>query len=127
VANREEKPKLLKITYVGALLFFCLGIVGLYISLMARKRAVAEQAKIHRLFDAAKRALILIESEDDDKILVGLQLLSVYDIGSIRMKAFPRLMQLSNYQNKQIAELAKHVIRLSQSASENEIAQTKAS
>lgn len=110
---------------MGALLFFCLGIVVLYMSFRAKKRAVAEHAKIHRLFDAAKRALILIESDDDKEILVGLQLLSVYDIGSIRIKALPRLIKLRDNKNKQIAELAKHIIHLSQSG-ESKVAQIKA-
>jgi hypothetical protein len=107
---------MLNLTYLGAILFFGFGILVLYLSFLARKRAVAERAKINRLFESAKRALLLIESEKPDEILVGLQLLSVYDIASIRIKAIPRLIQLTDHDNKQIAELAKHIIELSQSA-----------
>jgi hypothetical protein len=107
---------MLKVIYVVTFLFFCLGIVIMYMAFLARKRAVAEQAKIHRVFDDAKRALNLIASESPDEILVGLQILSVYDIASVRIKAFPRLMQLTGHDNKQIAQLAEHVIKLSQVA-----------
>lgn len=106
---------MLVIVYVVTLLFICLAIFILYMTWVTRKRAVAEQMKIRKVFDDAKRALELIESDDPNKILAGLQTLSIYDIPSIRMRAFPRLMQLRRHVNTQVGELAEHIIELSQS------------
>jgi hypothetical protein len=82
----------------------------------ARKRALLQQGKIHWVFNQANRALTLIESENPSEMLVGLQMLSAYDIPAIRIKAFPRLMQLSQHSNTQVARLAEHIIESSQSS-----------
>jgi hypothetical protein len=104
------------VIYLVTFLIFCLGVALVYLSFRARKRAVAEHEKIQSVFDQAERALALIQSEDPDDIIVGLGLLSAYDIAAIRIKAFPRLMQLTNHQNKQVTELAERIIKLCESA-----------
>jgi hypothetical protein len=100
--------------YAVTLAFSCLGVVIIYWAIRARKRALAEQEKIHWVLDQANRALDMIKDEDPSNILVGLQMLSAYDIPSIRVKAIPRLIELTQYTNKQVAQLAKHVIGLSE-------------
>jgi hypothetical protein len=102
--------------YTVTFLFFCLGVVVVFMAIHARKRAVRQQAKILWVFDQANRALTLIQSENSNEVLVGLQMLSAYDIPSIRIKAFPRLMQLSHDSNSQVARLARRIIEVSQSS-----------
>ena len=104
-----------KTIYAVTLAFSCLGVVIVYWAIRARKRALAEQRKINWVLAQASRALNMIKSEDPKEILVGLQMLSVYDIPSIRVKAFPRLMELTKGGNKQVAELAELIIELAQS------------
>jgi hypothetical protein len=103
------------IIFALTLALFCFGIFIVYWAIRARKRAMAEQEKIHRVLEEANRALKMINSNDSGEIIIGLHMLSVYDIPSIRMKAFPRLMELIQATDKQVAELAKYVIELSQS------------
>lgn len=106
--------------YILTFLFFCLGVVIFWMAWRARKRAMSKQKAIHWVFDQANRALMLIESEKPEEILIGLEMLWAYDIPAIRLKAFTRLMELTQHDNHQVAQLSKHVIRLAQSASSSE-------
>lgn len=99
------------IIYVVTFIFFCIGVVALYLAIRARKRAIREQEKIQWVFEEANRALTLIESGNPSEIIVGLQMLSVFDIPSIHVQASTRLVDLSQNDNKQIAQLAKHIIQ----------------
>jgi hypothetical protein len=103
-----------KVIYGVTIVLFCLGVVVVYWAIRAHRRALAEQRKIRWVFDQANRALDMIKNDKPSTILAGLQLLSAYDIPPVRMKAFPRLMELTQHSDKQVAELAEHVIELSQ-------------
>lgn len=106
-----------KAIYAVTLVVVCLGVAAVYFAFRMRRRAVSDQARIVRVFEAANRSLELIEDENPNEILVGLQMLSVYDIPSIHIKALPRLIRLTQHDNRQVAELARRVIEISQSQS----------
>ena len=98
------------------LAFLCFSVLILYLAFRARKQVILQQARIDWVFHQSRRALQLIASKDPNEVLTGLQILSVFDIPSIRIKAFPQLMELRQSSNSQVAQLAKHVIELSQTS-----------
>jgi hypothetical protein len=105
---------MVKTIYITTFALLLLGVFVFIMAIIARRRAVAEHEKIRRVFKEALRAVNLIESNDPREILIGLQILSAYDIPTVRLKAFPRLMLLASHGNKQVRDLAKYIIELSQ-------------
>lgn len=102
--------------YVLTFFLFCFAVFALYLAFRARAKVISQQAKIQWVHFQAERALSLINSEEPADILIGLQMLSVFDIASVRLRAFPRLIELKRNGNKHVAELAEYAIRVSQSS-----------
>jgi hypothetical protein len=57
------------------------------------------------------RALALVESGNDDEILLGLQILSALDFSRTRLKALPRLFDLIQSGTPRVSRQARSVVK----------------
>jgi hypothetical protein len=70
------------------------------------RKALENHEKIEWVLEQLRRALKQIESDDEDEILAGLQVLTALKHTGIRFKALPRLSELAQSRNPNISQYA---------------------
>lgn len=97
------------VLYVALGLFVALFIFYAYETYRLRKKAKSRLEEIEWSLSQLERALSLIQTNDKDPIFTGLHILSVINHPS-RLRALPRLMELTGHEDQRIADSAKTVI-----------------
>jgi hypothetical protein len=92
--------------YLAAPLLFLLAVVLAYAVYRMRREADKRRGDVKWLLEQLERALVDIESDDEDKILRGLQMLTYVNDSTARQKAFPRIAKLAQDPNPLIARQA---------------------
>jgi hypothetical protein len=120
----QDKKGIMSKQTVAVTLFLIVAfsISGFIVLLMIRgiMRIRLKTAKTHEEIENTliqlRRALRQVISEEEEEILAGLQTLSVLN-DPLRLKALPRLVELTNSENRRIAKQARATIeRISYSA-----------
>lgn len=91
-------------------LFSGAGVCLIWAALRTRRQARENFEKIEWALEQLERALGQIQSEDEDEILAGLQVLATLNDPGVRFKALPRLSELAQSDNPHISRYARVAI-----------------
>lgn len=92
--------------YLGGTIILLIGIYYLLNTFRAYREAMAKQKKLQWAVEQMERAIDQINSHDQDIIIAGLQTLSMLNVPDLRLRALPRLKELTQNSNELIARHA---------------------
>lgn len=92
--------------YLGGTIILLMGIYYLLNTFHAYREAMAKQKKLQWAVEQMERAIDQINSHDQDVIIAGLQTLSMLNVPDLRLRALPRLKELTQNSNELIARHA---------------------
>lgn len=92
--------------YLGGTIILFIGIYYVLNTFRAYKEAIANQRKIQWAVVQMERAIDQINTTNDDVIIAGLQTLSMLNVPNLRLRALPRLKELTHNSNENIARHA---------------------
>lgn len=92
--------------YLGGTVILLIGIYYVLNTYRAYREAIANQRKIQWAVVQMERAIDQINTSNDDVIMAGLQTLSILNVPNLRLRALPRLKELTNNSNENIAKHA---------------------
>ncbi|HWT00831.1 MAG TPA: hypothetical protein VN256_11345 [Pyrinomonadaceae bacterium] len=101
---------MINLMYVATALIICLGIFLIYLIFRERRKVREQQQEIASIYEELARAVELLDSPTESEVIVGLQILSTMNAPAIRLKALPKVTELTHDNNPRIAEQAQLAI-----------------
>lgn len=92
--------------YLASAVVFLLAVFLAHTAYRVRREAKKKREDVKWLLEQLERALDDIKSEDEDRILGGLQTLTYLNDAATRLKSLPRLAELAQSNNQLIARQA---------------------
>lgn len=92
--------------YIGGTIILFIGIYYVLNTFSAYKEAMSNQRKVQWAVEQMERAIDQINSNNDDVIIAGLQTLSMLNLPNLRLRALPRIKELTHNSNEIIARHA---------------------
>src|SRR6185369_16316890 len=92
--------------YLGGTIILLIGIYYLLNTFRAYREAMSKQKKLQWAVEQMERAIDQINSHDQDVIIAGLQTLSMLNVPDLRLRALPKLKELTQDSNELIARHA---------------------
>ena len=96
--------------YAATVFILCLGAVLTYMIFRERRKVREKQQEITSIHQELKRAVQLLDSPNENQIIVGLQILSTMNDPDIRLKALPKVTELTHSDNPHVVEQARLTI-----------------
>ena len=93
--------------YLGIVAGLLLGVALALVAYRFRREAKRKRDDVKWFIDLLGQALEDINTEDVDKILAGLQILTYINDPTARLKALPRLAELAQHPNPLVARQAR--------------------
>lgn len=92
--------------YLGGTIILFIGIYYVLNTFRAYREAIDNQKKIQWAVEQMERAIDQINTSNDAAIIAGLQTLSMLNVPNLRVRALPRLKELTHNANENIAKHA---------------------
>jgi hypothetical protein len=96
--------------YITCVLLAVVAVCLAVLILRLRRDVREKHAQLEWIQEALERCLKQLESSDESEILAAIQTLSVLNEPLVRRRAFIRLTQLTDSNNRAIASQARHLI-----------------
>lgn len=99
-----------EVIYIVTALIFFLGIFLIYMIVREKRKVREKQQELDSIYHELLRAVDLLYSLKENEVIVGLQILSTMNAPEIRLKALPKVTELTRDENPRIAEQAQLTI-----------------
>jgi hypothetical protein len=96
--------------YSATVLVLCLGAFLIYMIFRERRKVREKRDEITSIHRELKRAVELLDSPNENEVIVGLQILSTLNDPESRLKALPRVTELTHSGNPHVVEQARLTI-----------------